>query len=119
EFIREDRGISVHVWRSVGSGYTKFAMETLLDQVAKLRNEDPVAFRLALLKKDARASAVVQEAAKMADWSKKREGRARGIAYSDSWNTHCAMAVEISLNRANGEIKVHNVWAAVDPGVAL
>jgi isoquinoline 1-oxidoreductase beta subunit len=55
----------------------------------------------------------------MADWSKKREGRALGIAFSDSWNTHCAMVVEISLNRANGEIKVHNVWAAVDPGVAL
>ena len=119
EFIREDRGISVHVWRSVGSGYTKFAMETLLDQVAKLRNEDPVAYRLSLLKKEPRAAAVVQEAAKMADWGKKREGRALGIAYSDSWNTHCAMAIEISLDRASGKIKVHNVWAAVDPGVAL
>ena len=55
----------------------------------------------------------------MADWGKKREGRALGIAYSDSWNTHCAMVVEISLNPANGAIKVHNVWSAVDPGVAL
>ena len=119
EFIRDDRGISVHVWRSVGSGYTKFAMETLLDQVAKLRNEDPVAFRLSLLKKEPRAAAVVREAAKMADWGKKREGRALGIAYSDSWNTHIAQVVEISLNQANGEIKVHNVWSAVDPGVAL
>jgi isoquinoline 1-oxidoreductase beta subunit len=119
EFIRDDRGISVHVWRSVGSGYTKFAMETLLDQVAKLRNEDPVAYRLSLLKKAPRAAAVVQEAAKMADWGKKREGRALGIAYSDSWNTHIAQVVEISLNPSNGEIKVHNVWSAVDPGVAL
>ena len=120
EFIRDDRGISVHVWRSVGSGYTKFAMETLIDEVAKLRNEDPVAYRLSLLKKDARAAAVVREAAKMADWSRKRSGdRAIGIAYSDSWNTHIAQVVEISLNRANGEIKVHNVWSAVDPGVAL
>ncbi len=119
EFIREDRGVSVHIWRSVGSGYTKFAMETLIDEVAKLRNEDPVAFRLSLLRKDARATAVVQEAAKMADWSRKREGRALGIAYSDTWNTHIAQVVEISLNPANGEIKVHNVWSAVDPGVAL
>jgi isoquinoline 1-oxidoreductase beta subunit len=94
-------------------------METLIDEVAKLRNEDPVAYRLSLLKKDARAAAVVQEAAKMADWGKKRDGRALGIAYSDSWNTHIAQVVEISLNPANGEIKVHNVWSAVDPGVAL
>ncbi len=119
EFIRDDRGVSVHVWRSVGSGYTKFAMETLLDEVAKLRNEDPVAFRVSLLGKSPRAAAVVQEAAKMADWSKKREGRALGIAYSDTWNTHCAMVCEISLNRASGEIRVHNVWSAVDPGVAV
>ncbi len=119
EFIRDDRGVSVHVWRSVGSGYTKFAQETLLDEVAKLRNQDPVAFRVSLLGKSPRAAAVIQEAAKMADWSKKREGRALGIAYSDTWNTHCAMVVEISLDRASGEIKVHKVWSAVDPGVAV
>jgi isoquinoline 1-oxidoreductase beta subunit len=120
EFIREDRGISVHVWRSVGSGYTKFAIETLLDEVAKLKSVDPVAFRLELLKKSPRGAAVVAEAAKMAEWSRKRSGdRAVGIAYSDSWNTHCAQVAEISLNRSNGEIGVHNVWCAVDPGVAL
>ena len=119
EYLREDRGISVHVWRSVGPGYAKLAIETLIDEVAKLRNEDPVAYRLALLKKEPRAAAVVQEAAKMADWSKKRDGRALGIAYSDAWNTHCAAVCEISLNRESGAIKVHNIWAAVDPGVAL
>jgi isoquinoline 1-oxidoreductase beta subunit len=119
EYIRDERGLAVHIWRGVGSGYTKFAMETMLDRVAKLRNEDPVAFRTALLKKNPRAAAVVQEAAKMADWSKKREGRALGIAYSDTWNTHIAMVTEISLNQSTGEIRVHNVWSAVDPGVAV
>lgn len=121
EAARKAKGaLEVDVWRAVGSGYTKFAMETLLDEVARLRNEDPVAFRLSLLKKQPRAAAVLAEAAKMADWHRECPGdRALGIAYSDSWNTHCAQVVEISLNRVSGAIRVHKVWCAVDPGVAL
>ena len=55
----------------------------------------------------------------MADWSKKRDGRALGIAYSDSWSTHIAQVVEISLDQASGKIKVHNYWIAVDPGLVV
>jgi isoquinoline 1-oxidoreductase subunit beta len=57
--------------------------------------------------------------AQMADWNRKREGRFLGIAYSDFWNTHCAQVAEISLNRNSGAIRVHNMWCAVDTGVAV
>jgi len=119
EFIREQRGVDVGFWRAVGPGYTKFGIECLLDEVAAMKGVDPVAFRLDLLRNDARAANVVRTAAQMADWSRKREGRYLGIAYSDFWNTHCAEVAEISLNRNTGEIRVHNVWAAVDTGVAV
>ena len=128
EFLREPRGVDVGFWRAVGCGYTKFAIETLIDQLARDEKMDPVAYRLALLKKQPRAAAVVKAAAEMAEWGKKREGRHLGIAYADfgpelpvtsPMKNHCAQVAEISFNRASGEIRVHNVWCAVDPGVAV
>lgn len=128
EFLREPRGVDVGFWRAVGCGYTKFAIETLIDELARDEKMDPVAYRLELLKKQPRAAAVVKAAAEMAEWGKKREGRHLGIAYADfgpelpvssPMKNHCAQVVEISFNRDSGEIKVHNVWCAVDPGVAV
>src|SRR3546814_6931610 len=46
-------------------------------------------------------------------------GRALGVAYSDAFGSHCAQIAEVSLNRETGEIRVHTVWCAVDPGVAV
>lgn len=119
EFVRQQSGIDVGFWRAVGPGYTKFAIETMIDDIARAKKQDPIAFRLALLQKEPRARAVIEEAAKMAEWSRKRDGRLLGIAYSDAWNTHCAQVAEISLDRGSGEIRVYTVWCAVDPGVAV
>lgn len=120
EFSREQRGVDVGFWRAVGPGYTKFGIECLLDEIAKMKGVDPVAFRIDLLRNDARAANVVRTAAQMAEWNRKRDnGRTLGVAYSDFWNTHCAQVAEVSLNRQSGEIRVHNVWCAVDTGVAV
>jgi isoquinoline 1-oxidoreductase beta subunit len=120
EFARQERFIDVGFYRGVGGGYTKFAVETMIDEVARVRKQDPIEFRMQLLAKQPRGQAVLREVAKMANWNKKRPaGRALGVAYSDMWETHMAQVVEISLDKKTGEIKVHNVWAAVDPGVAV
>ena len=56
----------------------------------------------------------------MAGWNRKRPaGRALGLAYSDIWETFTAMVVEVSVDRRTGKVKVHEVWSAVDTGVAL
>jgi isoquinoline 1-oxidoreductase subunit beta len=56
----------------------------------------------------------------MSDWNRKRpEGRALGIAYSDIWETFIATVAEVSLDRSSGKISVHELWSAVDCGVAL
>ncbi len=120
EFLRQDRGIDVGFWRGVGGGYTKFALESMIDEVAIARRMDPLALRLELLAKQPRAQAVLREAANMAGWSKPRaKGRALGIAYSDIWQTHIAEVAEVSVDRKTGELKVHGIWAAVDTGVPL
>jgi isoquinoline 1-oxidoreductase beta subunit len=118
EWVRENRGIDVGFARGVGFGYTKFAVESFIDELAKAKDADPLEFRLGLLQ-DERGRAVLRTAAKMADWGKPRDGRALGIAYCDGWNTRIAEVAEVSLDRATGEIRVHQVWAAVDPGIAV
>jgi isoquinoline 1-oxidoreductase beta subunit len=80
---------------------------------------DPVAYRLALLKDDPRASAVVKTVAEMAKWGEKRQGRALGFAYSDAVESHAAVAAEVSVDEKTGAIKVHHLWAAVDAGLAV
>jgi isoquinoline 1-oxidoreductase beta subunit len=120
EFSRQERSVDVGFWRAVGGGYTKHAVETMIDEVAAQAKMDPVEYRLKMLSKQPRAQAVIREVARMADWKKPRPaGRALGIAYSDMWETHIAEIAEVSLDRKTGLITVHKVWAAVDTGVAV
>ena len=118
QFMIEERGVNAGFWRAVGPGYTKFAIETLIDEVARGVGSDPLAYRLQLLEKTPRGAAVLREVAKMANWGRSMPaGRALGLAYSDAWNTHVGMIAEVSIE--NGKPRVHQVWAAVDCGHAL
>jgi isoquinoline 1-oxidoreductase subunit beta len=120
EYLREQRLVEVGFWRAVGAGYTKFSTESLIDELATAAGRDPIEYRLAMLSKQPRARAVIEEVARMADWKKKRPaGRALGFAYSDHWNAHTAEIVEVSVDPKTGRIRVHEVWATVDPGVAV
>ena len=119
ESVREIRGMRVHAFRGIGAGHNKFAIECFLDEVAHAKKTDPLAMRLQLTQHDARANAVLREVAKMSDWKRKRNGRGLGIAFSDYHGTLSAGVVEVSLNRQTGKIKVHHMWLAVDPGLAI
>lgn len=119
EYLREERGLDVGLWRSVGAGYTKFAIESFIDEIARAQRIDPFGFRRRLLAHNPRAKAVVEAATRMADWGKKRRGRALGMAMSDSWRSYIASVAEVSVDRATGRIQVHNIWSAVDPGLVI
>ncbi|WP_225768747.1 xanthine dehydrogenase family protein molybdopterin-binding subunit [Inquilinus sp. Marseille-Q2685] len=119
EYIRQDNGLDVGFWFAVGVGYTRFAIECVVDEIAAARGVDPLALRLELLQDQPRARRVVEAVARMAEWDRPRDGRALGLAYSDAFGSHCAQIAEVSLDRQSGEIRVHSVWCAVDPGVAV
>jgi isoquinoline 1-oxidoreductase beta subunit len=119
EAVREIRGMRVHAFRGIGAGHNKFAVECFLDEVAHAKKTDPLAMRLQLTQHDARANAVLREVAQMSDWKRKRNGRGLGIAFSDYHGSVSAGVVEVSLNRQTGKIKVHHMWLAVDPGLAI
>jgi isoquinoline 1-oxidoreductase beta subunit len=119
EWVRSARGVDVGAWRGIAAGYTKFAIETLMDEIAAVKQMDPLAYRLAMLKDTPRAAHVLQRVADMSKYQDKRNGRAIGIAYSDALRSHTAVAAEVSVDTKSGEIKVHHLWAAVDPGTVV
>jgi isoquinoline 1-oxidoreductase subunit beta len=119
EYVREERGMRVHAWRGIGSGYNKFAAEAFLDEVAQAAGKDPLTLRLELTKDQPRANAVLKAAAEMSDFKRKRPGHGMGIAFSDYHDTLSAGVAEISLDQNTGKIKVHNYWIAVDPGLVV
>jgi len=105
-------------WRSVGSTHTAYVMETMIDELAAAAGRDPATFRLSLLGKSPRASAVLKLAADKAGWGKpRRSGVAQGIAVHESFDTFVAQVAEVSMR--NGKVKVERVVCAVDCGVPV
>jgi isoquinoline 1-oxidoreductase subunit beta len=119
EQLYQDTGVRTAPLRAIGFTANKFATETFIDEIAMKRGIDPVAFRLELLKNTPRARKVVETVARMADWGRKRDGRGLGFAFIDYSGSLLAGAVEVSLERASGQIRVHNFWCAIDCGVAV
>lgn len=101
-------------WRSVGSTHTAFVMETLIDEIARATNQDPVAYRLALIgDKHPRHRAALQLAVDKSGYGKRRlaAGRAWGVAVHESFESVVAYVVEASL--AQGKPVLHRVTAGV------
>ncbi|NYE24629.1 xanthine dehydrogenase family protein molybdopterin-binding subunit [Pigmentiphaga litoralis] len=118
EHLPEKRGIDVGYWRGVGPSYTKFAAETLVDDIAVQLKKDPLQYRLDMLSASPRAQAVLRRTAAMANYPVSRgAGRALGLAFSDAYESFIAMIVDVSI--VEGKIVVHEVWAAVDCGHAI
>jgi isoquinoline 1-oxidoreductase beta subunit len=119
EQLYRDTGVRTNPLRGIGVTANKFATEAFMDELAHKRGVDPLAFRLELLKGTPRAIKVVERVAQMAEWGKKRDGRALGLAYIDYSGSQVAGIAEVSLNRTSGQIKVHNFWCAIDCGIAI
>jgi isoquinoline 1-oxidoreductase beta subunit len=119
EGIREIRGMRVHPWRGIGSGYNKFAVESFLDEVAHATGIDPLILRLDLTRDHPRAQAVIKAVAEMAQWNRPRSGRGLGIAFAEYHDTFSAGVAEVSVDPRTGKIKVHDYWIAADPGIAI
>ncbi len=124
EYVHQAGGVPVGYWNAVGNGFTIFAVESFMDEVAAKIGKDPLQLRIDLLT-DARGKAVLELARKMSQWDRKpvnkNDNTALGVAYNHGgrWNCQIAQVVEVSVDRATGAIKVHNVWAAADPGTAI
>ncbi|HYY39072.1 MAG TPA: molybdopterin cofactor-binding domain-containing protein [Xanthobacteraceae bacterium] len=113
-------GIKLKHWRAVGHVFNTFAIESFVDQMAVDQGMDPIEFRFERMGATPKARKVFETLAQMSDYKAKRpEGRAIGISITERSGSLGAGAVEISLDRASGKIRVHKVWVAVDGGVIV
>src|SRR5258705_1528989 len=119
EQIYRDTGVRTNPLRGIGVTANKFATEAFMDEVARKRGIDPMTYRLELLKGTPRAYKAVERVAQMAEWGRKRDGRALGLAYIDYSGSQVAGIAEVSLDRASGQIKVHDFWCTIDCGIAV
>lgn len=104
--------------RTLGAQGNTFAIESLLDEIAVDRGEDPVAFRLRHLT-DPRSRDVIQAAARRANWKPvKQDGVGYGIGFSRYKTTgaYCAAVAEVEVGEG---IRVRKLTLAVDVGEAI
>jgi isoquinoline 1-oxidoreductase beta subunit len=113
-----DVRVPVLWWRAVGSTHNAYVVETFLDELAEAAGADPLAFRLAMMAESPRHAGVLRLAAEKAGWGGPLpEGRARGIAMAESFQTYVAQVAEVSI--VDGAVRVHKVVCAVDCGVPI
>ncbi len=115
-------GVPVGFWRSVGHSHNAFFAEAFIDELAAEAKQDPVAFRLALLKGAPRHAAVLTLAAEKAGWGRPLPaGVARGVALHESFNSIVAQVVELSLDgdrpRVRRVVCAADVGTVVNPGI--
>jgi CO/xanthine dehydrogenase Mo-binding subunit len=119
----EQAPVRVSALRGLGAHMNVFAIECFMDELAKSAGADPLAFRLAHMT-DARAREIMQTAADRFGWAsrgKGGDGRGCGFAFARYKNlaAYCAVAMEVAVDRASGDIKISRVVAAVDSGEAV
>ena len=109
-------GIPTLWWRSVGSSHTAFAVEGMIDEMAKAAGKDPYQYRRMLLEKHPRLLKVLDTVAQKAGWAKPAApGRGKGIAIHESFGSVVAHVAEVSIT-PNKTLKVHKMVCAIDCG---
>jgi nicotinate dehydrogenase subunit B len=116
----KDMPLRVSALRSLGAHHKVFSIECMLDELAKVANVDPLAFRLMHMEDD-RARTVMQTAADRFGWPQRvrgdgRRGCGMGFARYKNIGAYCAVVMEIDLDRDTGRIAVRRAVAAVDAG---
>jgi isoquinoline 1-oxidoreductase beta subunit len=115
EFHLLDIPVPTSVYRTTGFGPSQFGWESFIDELAHRAKVDPYQYRRKLLEHDTRALAVLDEVAKRSGWGKPLpKGRARGIAFSDAFDTVLAQVVEITVKKKT--IRIDRVVTVADPG---
>ena len=116
DWQRAPRGVPLLWWRSVGHSHNAFVVETFVDELAHAADRDPYEFRQALLTEHPRHQRVLEAVADMAGWGNPPpEGQGRGLAVHESFGSFVAQVADVSVS-AEGKVKVHRVFCAVDCG---
>ena len=114
-----DLPVPVLWWRSVGHTHTAFSTEAMIDEIAVGVKQDPIDFRMALLKDHPRHQGVLSLVKEKSNWSKALpKNWGRGVAVHESFNSFVAQVVEVSVDDS-GDYTIERVVCAVDCGIAV
>lgn len=108
-------------WRGLGAAPNVWAIETAIDELARRRGEDPLAFRRRLIDpRWPRLARVLDRVASLADWPNRRShaGRGYGIAcgiYKEM--SYAAVVAEVS--REDAGMRITRLWCAHDCGLIV
>lgn len=106
-------------WRGVNLNQNAVYMECFIDEVAHAAKRDPLELRRELLANSPKHLAVLNAVAAKAGWGKPRaKGRHLGLAQIMGFGSYVAACAEVSVNK-KGELKIHRIVAATDPGHAV
>jgi CO/xanthine dehydrogenase Mo-binding subunit len=122
--IRGDFGLPTGFYRGVETGYTVFAIETFLDELAHLAKADPLAMRVSMLGKSPRLGNVLKLAASRSGWgSSLPPDIGRGIAVitepQPQFKTCVGAVVQARVDRTSGEVTVQKITCVVDCGLVI
>ena len=120
EFIRtEPPGVPTAFWRSVGPSHNVFVTESFIDELAAAANQDPIAYRRALLEHNPRAKAVLDLVAEKSGWGQPLpKGRGRGVSLQNAFGSILAEVAEVEVTK-DGSVRVHRVVCAMDCGTVV
>jgi CO/xanthine dehydrogenase Mo-binding subunit len=118
--------------RSVGPGWTNWALESFMDEAARASGLDPLAFRLRLLAGSGkngvggalRQAQVLQRAADKAGWGSQVPqdtglGLATTFGQERDMPTWCACVARVRVDRSSGVVKVEKLTVVVDAGTIV
>src|SRR3546814_7871977 len=80
EHVPAEIGLPVSRMRGNAHGYTAFAMECFIDELAARRGLEPLSFRMAMLGSDPRLAECLQRAASLAEWNGGADQSGQGLA---------------------------------------
>ncbi|MFL5058288.1 MAG: molybdopterin cofactor-binding domain-containing protein, partial [Microvirga sp.] len=110
-------------WRGVNLNQNTIYLESFIDEIAAATNQDPLALRRKLMAGHPKHLAVLNAVAERAGWGRPApdvNGMKvyRGLAQTMGFGSYVAACAEVSVSN-DGELKIHRIVAATDPGHAV
>lgn len=119
EHVPADIVLPVGRMRGGAFGWTTFANECFIDELARSAGRDPFLYRMAMLGGAPRMAECLRRATRLGDWDGGREGSGQGLAMARMGNdpaTAGHIACVAQTGPGEGRIRVIRLTAAVDIG---
>ena len=110
-------------WRGVNLNQNTIYLESFIDEIAFATRQDPLALRRKLMASNPKHLAVLNAVAERVKWNVPPPDVGgqkvfRGLAQTMGFGSYVAACAEVSVNN-DGELKIHRIVAATDPGYAV